>query len=797
MRTLSSLLVLVCGVLLVVLVATLPSGVHAARDTPRHAVQSDDASAGDAPLIRLRTAVINPGTGHVSHVPVTPAGESAHDRIASAPDWVHEAGDAIQDDVGAKQYLVSVQDPSDTVVFLLEQSMGAEGEVLHYMPDNAYLVAATPAAADRLKEVEGVRWVGPYEPEYKMAPELFAESGAVGVQAYAQDVPTEQRYLVTFAGGPGFTATDAAHLAAMWQQQLATQGLESVFDVGSAARAFFTVLYGDSAVALAYLAQQPAVHWIEPHIPETVDNLFTSRVLQSEHMNVTAIWDRGLRGEGEVVGAADTGIDYDHCFFWDPSQGAPTRTVRTSQRKIIGYDPIVDFGDYANGHGTHVVGTMVAEAQSTNAAHQQYASQFNGIAFRAKIAFSDVGAGGGSLSLPSDMTATMFPWAYNAGVRIHSNSWGSSTNTYTSRSQDMDRFSHLNPDFLIFKSAGNSGPGLGTITSPGSAKNLISVGATLSDADAWRFYCCSAGSYSCCTNPAFDCTTSCAAVPRGSGPTPNSLGSFSSRGPCSDGRLGPLVTAPGARIFSAYSDGSLSSFQCGNSVGVTVISKQGTSMAAPAAAAATALIRQYLREGWYPTGVRTASNAMLPSSALLKAMLITSARPMSGVGTSVPDMHQGYGRIDLSNVLRFPDSPHNLWVDDSGVLASGQTMERCLAVRGSSRPVVVTLVWTDPPAALSSSVALINDLDLVVLDAENRQYLGNGVVDRLNNVERVVINNPPVGLLRIRVRGATVPQGPQRYALAATGVFDPAPNCVATTAPCCGAPHEQRTCPFC
>lgn len=51
----------------------------------------------------------------------------------------------------------------------------------------------------------------------------------------------------------------------------------------------------------------------------------------------------------------------------------------------------------------------------------------------------------------------------------------------------------------------------------------------------------------------------------------------------------------------------------------------------------------------------------------------------------------------------------------------------------------VTLVWHDPPAPLSAAAQLVNDLDLTVHANSLNGYgmLGNGVKDRLNNVEQV------------------------------------------------------------
>ena len=75
-------------------------------------------------------------------------------------------------------------------------------------------------------------------------------------------------------------------------------------------------------------------------------------------------------------------------------------------------------------------------------------------------------------------------------------------------------------DFLLFFAAGNAGSNAGTVFSPSTAKNAVSVGATLRAASA------------------------------------ESMATFSGCGPAADGRIKPDVTIPGSAIVSARSDGS-------------------------------------------------------------------------------------------------------------------------------------------------------------------------------------------------------------------------------------------------
>lgn len=75
-----------------------------------------------------------------------------------------------------------------------------------------------------------------------------------------------------------------------------------------------------------------------------------------------------------------------------------------------------------------------------------------------------------------------FGITYNAGARIMSNSWGApAAQYYTGNERVVDSFAYDHDDFTIIFAAGNDGKtGIASIGVPGSAKNLITVGATLS-----------------------------------------------------------------------------------------------------------------------------------------------------------------------------------------------------------------------------------------------------------------------------------------------------------------------------
>eukprot|EP00698_Gefionella_okellyi_P004979 TRINITY_DN1458_c0_g1_i2.p1 TRINITY_DN1458_c0_g1~~TRINITY_DN1458_c0_g1_i2.p1 ORF type:complete len:600 (-),score=93.13 TRINITY_DN1458_c0_g1_i2:233-2032(-) len=474
----------------------------------------------------------------------------------------------------------------------------------------------------------------------------------------------------------------------------------------------------------------------------------------------TPIWNRGLHGEDEIIGQGDSGIDTTSCYFHDPTQAIPTDgSFNTQHRKILGYRNIssdADLTDYLSGHGTHVAGSLAGEALCANVTAQSLVSQWNGMAYRSKLIFTDLGAGTtSSLYPPADLNTQYFPWPYSGGARIHSNSWGSYGNSYTVNARDVDVFMWEHKDFLVVFAVGNFGSSgvEKTVTSPATAKSVLSVGSDQNSQLSAQHRCCLTGYNQCCMEPAaWECTTDCLAVPKSGLQNEQNMAYFSSRGPTSDGRLAPHVIVPGSQIGSAFADDNAATVQCDPDVRspqAAITFKQGTSMSTPLAAASAALIRQYFREGRY------LGKPMIPSAALLKAMMINSAVPVNGtvqpvgsnpmaVGTA-PSYLQGYGRVDIGNVLKFADSDFKLHVEDDMSATHQAFQSLCIDVRSFvRRPLVVTLVWTDYPGALTSAIALVNNLDLFVMDASGAIVAGNQellppgqLADSLNTAENV------------------------------------------------------------
>jgi len=513
------------------------------------------------------------------------------------------------------------------------------------------------------------------------------------------------------------------------------------------------------------LADEHAVLWVEPHALYSPLNAEAAMITQSGStplggggtlVGTTPIWDMGLHGEGEVIGVGDSGLDTGHCFFEQArGQTAAQQNPSANHRKVVAYRPYAD--NEATGtrdHGTHVVGSILGKSSAPAA----LGATEKGTAYEAKVSFTDIGPGDSpGLSVPNDLVNNFFNVDYNNGARIHSNSWGANVNAYTLSAADVDEFMHKFDDMLILFAAGNSGPQLATIGSPATCKNCLSVGASENQAP-----------------------------PRQDG----NVAYFSSQGPTvannAADRIKPDVVAPGFSVTSANS----------NSAGDCPITEMaGTSMATPVTAGDVALIRQYLREGWYPTGAKNSANSNLPSGALLKAMVIQSAVALTGLHNNqplgpTPSNVQGFGRVQLDRVL-FPlagtTTPDKrlLMVDGGTTGTIGATgVEKTFTVPTTGTDAVlgqqfkVTLVYTDPPAQPLANTPLVNNLDLKVVytttAGANATLWGNGINngDPKNNVEQVsfsLANAEPSAKVWVTVIGKSVPQPPQKFAVVVTG----------------------------
>jgi hypothetical protein len=655
--------------------------------------------------------------------------------------------------------VVLVKFPGPVTAAQLAALEGAVQRVYTYLPFDTFLVRMRAGARQdsRALAALGASWAGPYHPLYKISRDVAALGKGKSADEISDETGFRQVMLQVYPDADPQEVVRA----------LGELGIEGV--VGWGRNPFFSrvrLLLSDAEIARHRdaMARLKEVFWIDLETRRTLLNDTTVWVGQSglSGGQMTPIFSQGIFGEGQTIAVLDTGIDFDMCYFRDPARGLPPTNacnggtvVDNAQRKVIAVDFL--WTTECNGgittsewdtqdHGTHVAGTAAGDNFSTPLLH----NAGDGMAPGAKLVIQD---GGYRVDNCGDLPGIgcpvvdlnpIFLQAYTQGARIHTNSWGDNENAavqnnYSAGSQDVDEFMWNHKDFLIFFAAGNSGSSAGSVSTPSTAKSGVSVGSTL----------------------------------RGS--AANSMSGFSSCGPTADGRLKPEVTVPGSSIVSANNDGSVTTNNCGTQA------LSGTSMATPGAAGLAALIRQYYMDGWYPSGAEVPVDGFTPSAALVKATLVSSAKSMTGAPI-IPGNCQGWGRVLLEDALHFVGEASKLWVkDDAPVFASGSTGEE-LVYRfnvAAGQPLKVTLAWTDFPSTPAANPNINNDLDLIVTGPGGTTFRGNvfaagqstagGAADRKNTLEQVLLASPAAGLYTVTVRSFNVPNGPQPFALVATG----------------------------
>ncbi|KAL0211606.1 hypothetical protein RCL1_005232 [Eukaryota sp. TZLM3-RCL] len=433
-------------------------------------------------------------------------------------------------------------------------------------------------------------------------------------------------------------------------------------------------------------------------------------------------------GLNQIITVADTGLDLDHLMVKDENFSENLVNIPYGQTlnhsKIIRYDSFSNtFTDF-HGHGTHVISSINGQKLST---------RHHGIAPNSKISVVDLcGNNCDSLILPKIPSELFIP-GFSVGSRIFSISWGINTlGLYDNLAYSLDKFLHYNPDVVIIAAAGNTGTlGYRTVSSPALAKNVLSVGASLSGFDSMKSGCCQfSGTSTCCPRD-----SQLNQAPSSFGP--NRMASFSSRGPTNDRRTKPEVVFPGDPIVAARAGFNNS-----------LIQMSGTSMSVPLASSSIALLREALSLV-QPTGY------LLRGLLLLSGSFLSGSVDWNGSGTDLRSQTkfvQGFGRPILNNILpkTFLDldvmnyqsiSDRHVFFFDRQSLNQSNLMNEYCFHSSSSDPISVKIVltWYDFPGVKTTNKQLISDLNLFVITNTGSVYFDNEInskgFDNTNNIE--------------------------------------------------------------
>src|SRR2546425_3947219 len=164
-------------------------------------------------------------------------------------------------------------------------------------------------------------------------------------------------------------------------------------------------------------------------------------------LNVPPVWRSGFLGTATRIAIVDTGADH-HADFGDRIAAA---------RDFTGSGGVDDVG-----HGTHVAGIAAGAG-----------AVYRGVAPKATLVIAKaLSMGGGT----EDTVLAALSWASRQKVDVINLSLGGAGGPTDPLSREVDALTA--EGILVCVAAGNSGPGPGTIGSPGCAAGAITVGAT-------------------------------------------------------------------------------------------------------------------------------------------------------------------------------------------------------------------------------------------------------------------------------------------------------------------------------
>ncbi len=617
-------------------------------------------------------------------------------------------------------------------------------EVVTYMAQNGYLVSgddrALAALADLSTREAFIRATTPYTTADKTSPTL---SRAGKVKAVV--------FTVAGAGGEAARA-DLAKASTRTREAVTVAGMVH----------HHVVLDGSAVDGLAGNGGVVAIE------PSAEPQLLDERAAQIVAGNLTGgfqpvlgtgyrqfLLDRGFATSSTItIDITDEGVDKgvvpvpagSHPDFY--SSGSPANPSRIIYAQEASADSNArDCG----GHGTNVASIAAGFGAGAGSTIED-AQGFNygmGIAPRSRLGATKIFNCAGSFDVSTSFTA-LHSNAYLQGARISNNSWGAPVNgVYTADSREFDGLVRDarptqagNQAFTEVFAAGNSGSGLDTIGAPGTAKNVITVGAS----ENVR----AAGTDGC-------------GVPDTGANSARDIIDFSSRGPTDDLRTKPDIVAPGTHVSGAQpqtgadynGSGTCNPQFPAGSTRYSLVS--GTSQASPEATGFAALIHEYYR-------AKHGGGATFPSPAMTKAFMANTATDIAGgndgAGSTngpVPQPVQGWGRINLGTLT---NGTTRQVLDQTRVLsATGSAVNQYHTIASASRPLRVSLAWADAPGPTTGN-SFVNDLDLEVR-AGGQVFQGNvfsggrsvtgGTADPRNNLENVFLPAGLTGRIRVRV----------------------------------------------
>lgn len=354
-------------------------------------------------------------------------------------------------------YIIQARGPVDDAFRAALTAAG--GTIISYIPNNAYLVRLSADGASQLSVGSLAQAVSPYEPVYKLKSDLLA-------------LAMEQRPLPSDATLNVMIFADAREALLRELQQGGAKVL------GESSSPFGPVLTIQPGKNWTALAQLPGVAVMERVYPRVAANdLSRVRVAVASDSVVTNNY-LDLTGAGVLVSVNDTGVNWLH----------PDLTNRVFANFATN---LVD----NNGHGTFVAGEIAGSgavsatvSNVSGSINPGVVGQYRGKAPGARVFAQSLSLGSGPVSdaiLQETAALTNALISNNSWHYGNDNTYGIGAASYDAAVRDALPSRTGSQPLLVVFAAGNDGGGNDSglsgdsesILSPGTAKNVITVGA--------------------------------------------------------------------------------------------------------------------------------------------------------------------------------------------------------------------------------------------------------------------------------------------------------------------------------
>ncbi|MCH8504271.1 MAG: S8 family serine peptidase [Ectothiorhodospiraceae bacterium] len=574
-------------------------------------------------------------------------------------------------------------------------------------PHGRALKVRVPTERDRLQAIAQmsiVEWVGYGPPAIRLAPSLRS-----AIQRHAEELDDELPIIVN--------AFDRTAL-----EEIRSALLRSGIPVGRVDTDLLAISTVASQETISQLLRMDSVLYIEPSVPGGGGHDESMAVMGMDYIRTGGPGTR-YTGAPVVLGILDSG------FMVGDAAATTHRDLNKFGCGRNYTDDAAGVWNDEHGHGTHVLAT----AAGTGSADSRFRGAAAGLGNTAstRIRAAKIWDSGNRGTLAQELDGHDFmrdAQACNSRrphlVNLSGGAGGENLAGTDARSRKLDQTVWQQRQTWV-TCAGNDGPNEGSLWAPGVAKNALTVGNVMDTGDA----------------------------------NTGAIRESSSRGPTGDGRMKPNVVATGTSIRSA---------EAGTADGYRDMA--GCSMATPHVTGIAATVMEHYPEfREHPHLLR----AFLMATALPRN---NTATPSNNTGTPTSERSTyGLGRVSPYTAHWAHPNPEG-WTTHWAwrTISRDNWGYRDIEVPEDATRLVVVMTWDEPAASAGSASAVDYDLDLWVdrapfCDPDARGQCGEWASQSwVDNVEYVVIENPPAGRYRLKIANWNAPASGVPAALAAT-----------------------------